>query len=392
MLVLSLLLLSLVRAMSQSASKLPFEISPSTRSGDPNHIPPTFPIAPFHKYSGNPILRPEPDHKFEEAFLYNPTAIVLDDTVFILYRAQNKELQSSIGLAWSKDGVNFTRLDHPIIAPTEKYELPGGCEDPRIVRVNGTFYVTYTAWDLVEPQLALAYSDDLVNWTKVGLVFPGIMDVDMIDSDVRVPRFNHSKSAAIINEPDSKGQYHMYHGESLIYHAVSTDMKHWKPDPVTTYFASPAHPWEARLMEPGPAPIKTRDGKWILFYNGVADGRAGYTRGSYSTGQMLIDPEIGNKPAKIDHKTGKERPEARNGPIARLERPVLVPDAENEVEGQVNQVVFTEGLVQFKGKWYLYFGQADSELGVAIADVEPWHKEEDKHIFQKTYGQKVMGI
>jgi predicted GH43/DUF377 family glycosyl hydrolase len=96
--------------------------------GDPNHVLPTFPIEPFQKYSGNPILVPEPNHKFEEAYLYNPTAIVLDDTVFLLYRAQDRELRSSIGLAWSTDGLNFIRLDRPILAPTEAYELPGGCE------------------------------------------------------------------------------------------------------------------------------------------------------------------------------------------------------------------------------------------------------------------------
>ena len=211
----------------------------------------------------------------------------------------------------------------------------------------------------VEPQLAMAHSTDLINWTKLGLTFPGIIDVVQSDSDVLIPRRNHSKSAAIIDEPDSQGVYHMFHGESFIYHATSKDMKHWTPDPLNTYFAAPVHPWETRLLEPGPAPIKTRDGKWILFYNGVSDGRAGYTRNQYSTGQMLIDIEGGNKAMMKDAKTGKmkPRPEARYGPIARLERPCLVPDQANEVEGQVNQVVFTEGLVQFKGKWYLYFGK-----------------------------------
>jgi predicted GH43/DUF377 family glycosyl hydrolase len=203
----------------------------------------------------------------------------------------------------------------------------------------------------------MAYSTDLLNWTKLGLTFPGFIDVVYSDSDVPVARINHTKSAAIIDEPDSLGQYHMFHGESFIYHATSKDMKHWTPDPHWTYFAAPVHPWEAMLLEPGPAPVKTRNGKWILFYNGVSDGRAGYPRKQYSTGQMLIDIETFNMKPATFAATGKPRPEARYGPIARLERPTLVPDQANEVEGQVNQVVFTEGIVQFKGKWYLYYGE-----------------------------------
>jgi predicted GH43/DUF377 family glycosyl hydrolase len=104
--------------------------------------------------------------------LYNPTAIVLNETIFLLYRAQNKSKTSSIGLAWSTDGVSFTRLNQPIIYATEEWETIGGTEDPRIVRVNGTFYVTYTAYNNVTAQLVLATSEDLINWTKYPPLFP----------------------------------------------------------------------------------------------------------------------------------------------------------------------------------------------------------------------------
>jgi predicted GH43/DUF377 family glycosyl hydrolase len=56
--------------------------------------------------------------------------------------------------------------------------------------------------------------------------------------------------------------------------------------------------------------------------------------------------------------------------VARLERPFLTPTTREEVEGQVNMVVFAEGIVQFKGKWFLYYGQADQTIGVAIANVD----------------------
>jgi hypothetical protein len=123
---------------ASSASTLPFEITPETQEGDPNYTDPVFPILPFNKYARNPILTPNPDNNFESAYLYNPTAIVLNETIFLLYRAQNESKTSSIGLAWSTDGTNFTRLDRPIIYATEPWETIGGTEDPRIVRVVST--------------------------------------------------------------------------------------------------------------------------------------------------------------------------------------------------------------------------------------------------------------
>lgn len=297
-----LILLHLTFSLSQSSSspsadQLPFNISESTVENDPNYTAPVFPLLPFTKYANNPILTPNPQANFESAYLYNPTAIVLNSTIFLLYRAQNSSKTSSIGLAWSTDGTNFTRLGKPIIQATEPYETIGGTEDPRIVRVNGTFYVTYTAFDNVTARLCLASSTDLLDWTKHGPLFPDFTDVAYSDIDVAVPRLNHSKSGAIVKEPTaSDGLYHMYFGDSFFYHATSPDMLNWTAMPAEEYFAGPVNPWENRLIEPGPAPIKTRDGKWLLVYNGMTTGRVGYPRNQYSVGQMLIDPSGSFRP------------------------------------------------------------------------------------------------
>ncbi|KAK5242595.1 hypothetical protein LTS06_011425, partial [Exophiala xenobiotica] len=206
-----LYLLVLVRLVhSRSASTIPFTITTSTLENESNYTAPIFPIAPFTKYAHNPILSPNPQANWESAYLYNPTAIVLNSTIFLLYRAQNSTKTSSIGLAWSTDGVTFTRLDRPIIYATEAYETIGGTEDPRIVRVNGTFYVTYTAFNNVTAQLCLATSTNLLDWHKHGPIFPdGFTDVAYSDIDVPAPRINHTKSGAIVKEPTSSdGLYH----------------------------------------------------------------------------------------------------------------------------------------------------------------------------------------
>ena len=179
---------------TQSSSTLPFTITKDTPQGDADHIEPIFPILPFTKYHSNPILTPNPSNKWESAYVYNPTAIVLNSTIFLLYRAQDAGKTSSIGLAWSSDGYAFTRLDEPILYPTEPWEAGGGTEDPRLVRVNGTFYLTYTGYDLNTPQLCIATSEDLLHWTKYPPTFPGFEDVVLSEKGEYVSRVNHTKS------------------------------------------------------------------------------------------------------------------------------------------------------------------------------------------------------
>src|SRR5580765_1589235 len=139
-------------------------------------------LIPFTKVdSVNPILTPDSTSVFLDPILnrevhweakdvFNPAAIVRNDTVFLLYRAEDKIGKfagtSRIGLAWSTDGLHFTRQPSPVLYPDndslQKYEWEGGCEDPRIVESsNGTYYLTYTAYDGDKARLMIATSADL---------------------------------------------------------------------------------------------------------------------------------------------------------------------------------------------------------------------------------------
>ncbi|KAK3939518.1 putative glycosyl hydrolase [Diplogelasinospora grovesii] len=342
-------------------SNTPPSITPETRQNEANYTAPYFPLLGFEQYAGNPILRPNPNNSWESAYLYNPSAIVLDDKVFLLYRAQDQEKKSSIGLAWSDDGYSFTRYNKPVVEATEWYEEIGGCEDPRVVRVNGTFYLTYTAYNNVTARLCLATSTDLVHWTKYGPILP---DFTEIVYNWRQPVVYYgptpagwTKSGAIIDERQPDGYYYMQFGDTYLYTANSTDLIHWSVSggAAGVPFAPPLNVWEQGLMESGPPPIKTRDGKWLKVYNAMATGLGGYTATQYSTGQMLIDPA--NAPL--------------GPPLARIETPILQPTTQTEIKGQVDNVVFSEGLVQFRGKWLLYFGAGDAFLSVAQAPVQP---------------------
>lgn len=337
------------------------EITADTPHGDANYkAPTTFPIGPhFTKYAHNPILKPNPANEFEEAYLYNASAIVLADKVFLLYRAQNRARTLTVGLAWLDDGYNFRRWNRPILYPTEPWEMGGGCEDPRIVRdpVTKKFIMTYTAYDRSRARLCVAELMDLVNWIK----HPPVISDDWIEicnlmDGTQMIRHGWTKLGAVFVDKHKDGRYYMIWGESGFHLAVSDDLVHWKPtstDYRRSMFTTGKFNWQDRLIEPGPAPIKIETGNknqnfYALFYNSSTIGGGPYPQGTYTISQMLVDYD-----------------NLEDGPLARLEKPILVPENANEVNGQVNRVVFTEGIVQFKGKWFLYYGQGDSELGVA---------------------------
>src|SRR6187455_2602958 len=149
-------------------------------------------LLPFTKADdANPVLLPDTTSTFycpvrkdtvqwEEKDVFNPAAVVRNDTVFLLYRAEDSIGKfagtSRIGIAWSTDGLHFTKHPTPVLYPDNDsakiYEWEGGCEDPRIVEdENGTYYMTYTAYDGDKARLLIASSKDLYHWTKHGHVF-----------------------------------------------------------------------------------------------------------------------------------------------------------------------------------------------------------------------------
>ena len=305
-----------------------------------------FPLGPFEKFSGNPIMGPQGD-TWEAKDLFNPTAIVHGDQVYLFYRAEDHSGEgkwngtSRVGLATSRDGYHFERLPEPVIDATEDYELPGGVEDPRIVQLGDTYVMTYSAFDGKNARLALATSKDLLNWEKQGLVFP---DWQGVNAE------GWSKSGAIIPEKVN-GKYVMYFGDTDIFMAYSDDGIHWVPETTPVLKVNPdSNKFDSALIEPGPAPILTDEGI-LLIYNAarkvIEKEDPAYGKLRYSAGQVLFDRESPNVLLK------------------RTEQPFFVPDHKDENVGQVDNVVFIEGMVHFKDTYFLYYGMADSKLGVA---------------------------
>ncbi|MBW0252634.1 glycoside hydrolase family 130 protein [Cellulomonas sp. PS-H5] len=312
----------------------------------------TFPLGPFVPYEGNPILRPR-GGSWESANLYNPAALVVDEEVLLLYRAHADDIVSHIGLARSRDGYHFEREADPILSPQEDYE-EFGCEDPRIAYVEGTYYLTYTGWDRKAARLCLATSTDLRTWTRHGPLFPGFDTFATVD-----PRGHEWSKAGVIVPVRMQGRWWMYFGEGGLYWATSDDLIHWTPGTTDTepMYAPTPGSFDADLVEIGTSPVLTDNGLLVMLTNGAT--RTVHDDGTvdvdYRCGQIAIDPD---EPTRV---------------LARLQEPWLRPQTFEDLNGLVSNVTFVEGLVQFDGKWFAYYGQSDTTLAVAVHDpARPW--------------------
>ena len=301
---------------------------------------------------------------------FNPAAVVKDGQIHVLYRAEQDRYTDSIGghtsrigLAVSEDGANYRIEDEPIFYPDDdgqkQYEWEGGTEDPRIVETeDGTYVLTYTQWNGEFPRLALATSPDLREWTKHGPIFEIYKDGKYHNRE--------TKSGAIVTELKNgklvaakiKGKYYMYYGVPHIWLATSSNLINWEPvedyagnlapvlNPRPGYFDS----W---LVEAGPPPILTEDGIVVLYNAGNSSNIGEKSLGNrvYVAGQALFS---GEEPWKL---------------IDRSDKPFLKPELPFEKSGQYKEgTTFVEGLVLFENTWYLYYGTADSMVGVVTAD------------------------
>lgn len=329
-------------------------------------------LGPFTKPSqANPVITPSPTARFRSAIndsvvaweayaTFNPAAVVRGGKIFLLYRAEDASGQeqigghtSRLGLAESRDGLQFTRRPAPVLYPDtddqRQNEWPGGVEDPRIVESeDGTYIVTYTQWNRDVPRLAVATSRDLLTWTKHGPAFARASGGKYLRSE--------SKSGAILTRKQGdrliatrvNGKYWMYWGVPTIRLATSDNLLDWTPVEDSAGQAIPALSARSRgfdswLVEAGPPALLTTAGIVVLYNAGDNATR------SYSAGQALFDR---NDPRRL---------------IARADSAFIKPTEPYERTGQYTAgTTFVEALVSFKGKWFLYYGTADSRVGVAV--------------------------
>jgi beta-1,2-mannosidase len=358
---------------------------PATPAGAPEGLE-AWMLGPFVRHA-DPVLVPRKDALFhcplrnadvrwEAKDVFNPAAVVREGKVHLLYRAQDDVGRpagtSRIALAVSTDGFAFERPSEPVLFPDDDFMMPfeweGGCEDPRVVESeDGTYVMTYTAFDGTTARLAVATSRDLVHWTKHGLAF----------GKAAGGRFRDlwSKSGAVVATLQASGRivaaridgkYWMYWGDTDIFAASSDNLVDWTPierdRPTAGKVAPPGAGtcfkvvvptrrgrFDSALVEPGPPPLV--DSRGILFLHNAKNDRPNgdgtLADGAYAAGQLLLDPA---DPTVV---------------LARATAPFFRPESAAETAGQVPNVTFLEGLVFFRERWLLYYGMADSRIGMA---------------------------
>jgi predicted GH43/DUF377 family glycosyl hydrolase len=312
----------------------------------------------------NPILKAAPENSWESQYVFNPAAIYLDGRVHLIYRAIGNNGMSVLGYASSKDGVNIDeRLDKPIYTPTQPFEYRsyaskntsyhfasgggwGGCEDPRITRIDDVLYMTYVAFNGHEPPrvalTSIKVKDFLAKkwkWKKPVLISP---PKEMHKNWVVFPKKINDKFAIL----------HSICPDILIADLDNLDFDgnaHIKSRYIS---GGRKDSWDNWVRGAASPPIETEEG-WLLLYHAM-DTR---DPGRYKIGAMVLDFE---NPYKILH---------------RSERPILQPDEHYENEGFKSGVVYACGSVVIDGTLYVYYGGADTVVCVATANLKDFLNE-----------------
>ncbi len=296
----------------------------------------------FVRFEGNPIIRPALELGWQTVATYNPAAIYEAGKVHIIYRAQAADGTSVFGYASSRDGIHIDEnLDYPIYTPRESFEKRinpignSGCEDPRISKINNRFYMTYTAYDGVNPPrialTSISLEDFLSknwNWDKPKLISPPGID---------------DKDACIVKRVRGDGYVAFHRLGDVIWLDFLRDLDFPEKKYLTGGIIAQARKgkWDNVKIGISCPPIETEQG-WLLFYHGVSDPDF-----MYKVGAMLLDFD---DPRKV---------------LARTDEPLLEPEKLYEQAGQVPNVVFPCGAVVMNGTIHLYYGGADSVVGVA---------------------------
>ncbi|RNA62973.1 pesticidal protein Cry7Aa [Chryseobacterium nematophagum] len=327
------------------------------------------------------ILR-KTDLSFESEGVLNPAVIQENGKIHLFYRAVAKGNFSSIGYCILSNPLTLeSRSDSPIILPEFEYEKHG-IEDPRIVKIDDLFYLTYTSYDGINALGALATSKDLKSWKKDRIIVPRIPYEKfkcLLESEGLIPekykRYNefqisHTDSVPIFLWDKNliffprkiNSKFYFLHRirpdiqivnveniEDLNFEFWEDYFSHFK----NHIFLCPKYDHESSYIGGGCPPIETEYG-WLLIYHGVHDTVDGYV---YNACVALLD---------------LKNPEKE---ISRLPYPLFEPEKKWEIKGEVNNVCFPTGAIVEKDTLYIYYGAADERIAVASLSISKLLKE-----------------
>ncbi len=337
------------------------------------------------------IMQPEPGNPHEVEGVLNPAAARgPDGHLYLFPRLVAKGNFSRIGIA----RVRFNQEGDPTgverlgiaLEPEAGYERGadgrGGCEDPRITFMERIrkYVMTYTALSQAGPRIALAISDDLFHWRRLGLApfapYQGVDFVHVNNKDaclfpIAMPNHAGNLQMGMLHRPLFPGTCPEVPDTTSSCRPAGRDHESiWisycpmtadglQPEHPALFnshlrLATPVSPWEALKIGGGTPPMLTRHG-WLILYHGVSE-LAGHSpqehRLCYSAGVMILAE---HDPMKI---------------LYRPAEPVLTPLLAAERQGMVPNVVFPTGIdrrddIGQPDRFDVYYGMADDRIGVA---------------------------
>jgi beta-1,2-mannobiose phosphorylase / 1,2-beta-oligomannan phosphorylase len=312
----------------------------------------------LERYENNPILVPNKANWWESKAVFNCATSYDGSKVHMLYRAvgEYRNYISRIGYASSTDGYSFTRYNGVASEPVEDYERYG-IEDPRLFILDSKTYFTYVVpsnyvRELPVVSSALATTEDYREFRRLGIITSNLSDdKDVVFfSEKMAPTSLGNRSS---NERDTKCYYSLHRPSSWIGPEYGVDRPSiWLAESLSltkfkklSLLLKPEQDWETAKVGAGPPPIKTRRG-WLIIYHGVSRSKV------YRAGAAVVDLK---EPNKV---------------LGRCIRPILEPEKEYEIYGDVNNVVFPTGACVIDKKLFLYYGAADKVCCLATADLD----------------------
>jgi predicted GH43/DUF377 family glycosyl hydrolase len=315
---------------------------------------------------------------FEDEGVINPAVIVAGGKIHMFYRAVKIGNSSSIGYCRLENPLKIVfRQKEPILSPEFEYESHG-IEDPRIVKIEDTYYMTYTAYDGDNAVGALATSKDLKKFTRKGIITSQIaysQFVEWLKNDKQPHsgkyfRLYNKRQAAtqtgkqlylldkdlVLFPSKINGKFFFLHRIRPDIQSISIDkmedltLNFWK-DYYSNFnnhiFFKHHYNHESSYIGAGCPPIEVEEG-WLMIYHGVYDTAEGYV---YSACAALLN---------------KDDPSIE---IARLPYPLLKPEKDYEIQGVVNHVCFPTGAIIWDDRLYIYYGAADKCIACASVPV-----------------------
>jgi len=313
----------------------------------------------FTRHGHGPLITPD-DLPCRANAVLNPGVVDVHGEVLLLLRIEDRRGVSEIRVARSANGVSEWHIDdRPLLEP-DLLDYPyeeWGCEDPRVTQIGPRkWIIAYTAYSRYGPAVALATTEDFVTVNRIGVVLAPT-----------------NKDAAVFPQQDD-GEWIMLHrpvtgGQEHIWYACATnEFTHWSlPGVLMPESGGPW--WDGLRIGVGAPPIPTEEG-WLLIYHGVKEMG---NHPIYRLGVALLDLD---NPRKV---------------LARASQWVFAPEADYEQRGLVPNVVYTCGAIRRGDELWMYYGAADTVVGLATAKIADLLRFVHEHDFlHKTGREKGM--